>query len=796
VAVHADYIARADRHGQNDVVLCEINLKNAAGAETAVLRLADREFSDAADKQWWAKIKAIGSIDYGGSFLGSDYQYADTEVEIRAGTVVVGGSSLTIHELLDDYRWIGSRVELWQSFTDLTSANAHKIFFGEIAEVVAITPLGIKLHCVQKRDWVVRLPTARINRNDWPEADDKVIGMPVPIMMGNFMVKRKTLDPSFPSSPIVAAFAGIARGAVPTIMVAPGADGNQAKYLVCDNSKDVGLSDSVWHTVDGVSQRFAISSHAAVDTTDPYVLKTVATNYYLFNLAIMGASPFSGNNANNWFEAVRESKDYTLSGHAVLDFDAGYKLFKIQLPEIAPRGEFQSAQVRFWYSKNATGVTAPKFGITSAALGNWTANLAAAASTGHPSDTPLQYASTVVGGVARPIVKFDDVRQCQLYAEVFNAGDVVYIHRICLTMEYFPRERIQTLGAPIYSENQYNVLGRKADDNRTSPKYNKQAGHETTAEILYHDSPIWHHAIGSKDTVGGRYTGAASQIIEHPANMINFFLGQFCGIAEADVVDGTSEHGSFKDIRTDLADYEALGYWASDIGADDLISGLADQFLMQPFIFGTGSNAGKFGIFAWTKGGAADYRSTSDVYKFKLRDFVGKKFDAELSPIVGVKNQVTVNFDYDIRTKTFAESVFITDTDSRGWTGSAYARDQNTTAPDDRESQSADSVAAHGAKEYVVNMRECRDGATATEVRERIFDWLVEPLVLLEFNTWLNASDLERGQIIQTDDSLDSYQLYPKQGGGGSWSGKNFQVYRIARRATKPVTYKIFAVET
>jgi len=135
---------------------------------------------------------------------------------------------------------------------------------------------------------------------------------------------------------------------------------------------------------------------------------------------------------------------------------------------------------------------------------------------------------------------------------------------------------------------------------------------------------------------------------------------------------------------------------------------------------------------------------------------------------------VRVNYDYDLRTKTYAEQCFVSDTDSWGYSGSSESRDQAT----DRELTAASSVSLYGRREHVINLSMSNDPATATSIRNRAFDLMYRPRVTVRFTTFLNACDLERGMLIQLGDDFDSLMPYPLAaltapgwGGRSRWCG-------------------------
>lgn len=130
--------------------------------------------------------------------------------------------------------------------------------------------------------------------------------------------------------------------------------------------------------------------------------------------------------------------------------------------------------------------------------------------------------------------------------------------------------------------------------------------------------------------------------------------------------------------------------------------------------------------------------------------------------------------------------IYILTTNSDDGTGT---QDQNTTTPNNRESTAIQSVWRYGkVGEFSLDCDFIIDDTTAQELREHYFDYLKAPKWIVEFDTFLNVSDMVVNDIISFDSTiLDSYIKL----GGASWSGEKFVVLNIDR--TGQTDYHIVA---
>jgi hypothetical protein len=613
----------------------------------------------------------------------------------------------------------------------------------------------------------------------------------VPILIGDWDTTRRLLDLSG-TAQTNAAYAGIARGAFPVVSTDASESSTEApKYLLSDD--EMHTTNANGYLVDGSSGRLALS--ASVSVSNPIGGPAVMTlNDRTFFLCILGIDEHANTTTSSWNEASKESKAYDLTGYDLLDFDANQKILQVWLPEVSPLGDFVEASIRTWYSKNATG-TAPTYGVKNLTTpAEQLFNYTNAATAGYPSDIPLAGNVSTIS-TASVIDNWAQIGQSTLHAEVKSAGDELRIHRWAVIIEFKARQSIvRPARQEITREPRYPGVNPRSPLNILT----RDTASNIPASYAFNPS-LAAFGKGLKDgdhDVGGDgdYTGTADALIEHPADVVHWLAIERGGLAAANVTTAASTFGSFTDIRTTLANYKMLAHVSRYQNNDQFIQEVGAQFLVWFYRRNHAANQPWVAV-PWDTGTAVNYRSAAAPFKFAPKHMEGKQITADYTPISQVRNVVRVNFDQDLRTNSYGEQVFIDQADSRGWTGSAYARDQNGGAPDNRETLATESVTAYGEKEAVLNLSMVRDPATATDIRNRYFDLVYRPRVVVKFTTYLNAVDLERGMVITFDQEWDDSFPCPVLDSGGSWLGVGFRVVRVTRREAAQTLYNVEAVE-
>jgi hypothetical protein len=767
------FMALAESTRLTDIFLADITVPSYGANPSVVLRLSDREFTDPDGNRYHPFILEKSGIDYAGEFLENTWQPADMDLicaDLRFGFQPLGQSFST---LLYQYELVGATVLARLGAPNMATSEFRTIFEGEIAKTPDSDPVEIHLRCVQARAWVRPFPPRTIERNLYPNAPQDSIGIPIPVVYGFHGNRRWLLDlPTGLDKP--AYWAGIARGACPLIPADSGAAGSAPLYIRCEANgssiSDILMVDSSSSRLMGTQQATSVTDANGVDT-----IILSGTNYSQFKLFIPAIINGSLNTSLNWQECSRDEKGYDLAGYTTLDHGAGQRIFHAQLPDLSSLGTLISATAVIWYAKNASVTNHPTFGVRDGAGSFDLTTLSSAASSTFPSNTPIQFASRVI---ATQLSTWAGFVQNALYAEVGEAGSKLHIHRFGILVTFIPNTSVVRSGGsyqqPVYREGMYGTIWITVN-NPEERKFN---------------APTFSYPGGPFDDGSGTYTGSAGAGIEHPADIVRHILVNRGGLSPSTgFVTAASTFGSFTDIRSLLSGYKALLFQSNKADVEQIVQKIGEQFLIW-FYRRAHATGSPWVAVPWMTGLSQNYRSPTNQFVFTKR-YIEAVPRAPRSDVSRVRNVVRVNYDYDVRLGTYAQQCFISDTDSRGWNGSSEFRDEAA----NREVSAADSIARYGRRELVHNLMFCKDAATATSVRNRLFDWLYRPRVTVEFSSFLNAFDLERGMVIQLSEELDSVLHYPGPGSDGSWYGKNLVVESVARNEAGAVTYEIKAVE-
>lgn len=784
------FLTLADAREVGPVLLAEITLRTRGGSPGRTLRFSDRDFTDTDGNHWQPLIYAKTELDAAGRHLDDSWQPVDFDLVVGSQRLEFQSLTAELLSLLSEYEWTGSAVTVWQAFETLTDPTDWQIIFqGEVSSIEDMQPTEVTISCVQDRKWQVKFPPNTLNLNDYPELPTETAGLPAPILVGDWDTVRRLLDLSG-TAETNAAYAGIARGAFPLVAIDAAESSTEApNYFMSDGDMETAYDNA--YLVDSSTGRLALSATAA-KTNPAGGPATLLLTDRTFFLCILGVSAHANNTAPTWSESSKEDKAYNLTGYDALDFDANQKVLEQWLPSVSPLGEWVGSTVYIWYSKPATSAS-PTFGINNyaALIPDDLINITTAETAGQPSDIPLANTTNVIA--SSTIGTWGDLETCTLYADVGAAGDSMRVHRIALVIEFKASQAIVKATRTWYSPDEQSRIAPSNRRTRYPAKITEPASYSFNPSLLAYGTGVkdGNHTYGS----GGDFTGTNNLLIEHPADFVHWLLVEKTKglVPVASVTTGAATFGSFELARTTLANYKMLAHYGKEITVGRVLRDVSSQFLIW-FHRNNLIDGQLWRAIPWDVGASVDYRSAAAPFLFSPDNVDGVP-RVSYTSVSGVRNVVRVNFDHDLRTNSYAQEVFVSTTDSRGWTGSAYARDQNGGTPDDRETKGASSATTYGEKEEVLNLSLCRDAATATDVRDRYFDLMYRPRVVVNFRTHLNAVDLERGRVIKMSDDWDSIFPCPVLDSGGLWTNAAFRVLRVTRQETAATLYNVEAIE-
>jgi hypothetical protein len=753
------------------------------------------------DGQYWEEgIAEVGQINAGGAWLSSKWNPADLDIVLLDKKVTGQTVSQKLSNLFRTHEWVGATVLVQIAFDNTVSASDYRtIFKGRVEDWRDMDATGVLLYCAQDRNWSKAIPPNRVAKADFPYAPQNVHGTPRPILFGDWTQNASTIPTV--SSGYETAQAGVARGAFPVLIV------EQESASGGLTTPKVMLSDWDLHT-DPVRLMYyepaldvmAYSLTAPTITgTGPVYAQLASYQFYAFAAAIENETGGT-TTALNWQELIRTDKPYTLDGCCTLHYDNSQRVLQLLMPDIQELGTFVGAQAYIWYNKNASAGTHPRFGVKNSTTVDGLQDFAAGATTPSSDTVPNGFTAINVGptatGGTNSITGWADIKTTKLYADVRAATQIVQIFRFGLNILYKPFGRIVRPGVSRHGFGPGDSGARLGKEGRKTknPFINFRS---STQDVTTFDTPLYAYGKGLMDSghlsgaANGYYTGTSGALIDNPVELAHWALRELGGVSATEIENTTGIHGSFYDAAADIAGVKVTGQIAKDQPVEAFLEELGEQTLTWYFRKTTDPLA-KFAAINWSTGADQNYRDLSDLIDFNAAgSFVERgSFKVGRTARSQVANVVRVNYDYDPRTRSFGDQVFVSPEDSRVYSFGAFTTDGS------REASAITSDARYGRREITLNLTMVRDPFSATYVLTQMFDWRINPRVEVRFNTFMNALDLERGHIFRMGSDWNTFMPYPKAGSNGSWASKNFQVFSVTKLRSLPMRYAVVAIET
>jgi hypothetical protein len=773
-------------------ILAKITLTDTCGAGAKTLYFGMPAFTDPTGQPWDPLIAGLGQAHAGGTPWTNRWNPGDCDLRLKNERVAGQGVSETLLDLFAQYEWTDAPILIQYAFEGIAFVDGEfPILDGRVSKWKDMDSLGVTLYCTHNRDWGrAVIPPGTIELNAYPNAPKDTVGQRKQIAYGDWKTRREK-DTSLD---VASVYSGITRAPMPLLPISSqtAAGDDYPTLLVSD--KEVADDTRGIYIYENAVDQYAQIYTEPTESNPAGGPDTILFDQQQFIVPILPVAAYGTTTIGSIKELLREDKPIDLSGYSSLDYTGGNIEIQMTFGDSRPDGEFVSLELWIFYAKNAWSGTLGRWGIIQrvgfASLTSYTA-FGAGASTTFPSNTPIQVAGMTVDPTV--VGKWDDFNTAIIHIQTRDTGQKVDVHRIMPVVRYIPSGRILRpgrAGAPIFNVRTGQVVGR----------------HPGVSEIRAIDAKTFAFPVGVPDqnhdsgAPDGAYAGSPGALIEHPVDLVHWAKCELGGVTEAEIATG-SDLGSFTAAKTALSGYKIFGAIDREQRLEDWVAEIARQILCW-FPRKTGALNSPFCAIPWDPGTAANYRTEADPTIFTRGMIEKGSLKIGRTDVEDVANVIRVNFDYDGIAGTYAEQVFVTDTDSRGWTGSAFAQDQATTTPNDRQTQAGASIESFGRIEFVHNCPNIKDPATATDIRDRLFDWKVQPHVLTEFVTYVNAQDIERGHVLQLGADWDAPATdggaprpFPKPCSDGSWAGKNLMVYEKTRAAGLPNRYLIRAVE-
>jgi len=290
-------------------------------------------------------------------------------------------------------------------------------------------------------------------------------------------------------------------------------------------------------------------------------------------------------------------------------------------------------------------------------------------------------------------------------------------------------------------------------------------------------------AEGILEDASSTYGGTASVGIDTPFVIARYLLTEMGGVVSGDFTTGASTFGSFTQAITDL-NAKVTGDWQIHFGIyePESMGSLLARLLQQAPI--------NIWRSQWTnKWCATVYKQTPDTWDYFLDPYGNPysiSYDTDVidDPEVTSTEAVDCLSEIHVKYRLFAPTNSLTRDTWIGPSGSddgLGTRDQNTTAPNNRETLLSDSQTQLNVKTiYTIECDSHYLTTTSTAFRNYLADRYYRPRITLALTVWARFAGIEPGQILKiSDDWLDRIGPPPKYPYGTTakkWSDLNFFV--------------------
>ena len=291
----------------------------------------------------------------------------------------------------------------------------------------------------------------------------------------------------------------------------------------------------------------------------------------------------------------------------------------------------------------------------------------------------------------------------------------------------------------------------------------------------------------------GNLTGTANKLIEEPADVANAILMHYGGFGPFQSRAAGIEFGGFGSTRLVLATPTPhRGTFIFDEPAT--MGKVLDRIANQSLSF-IREQIDDNGVPVWrifTEVADVDteypellYRTTG--FGFHWDDFARDTFRASLTAIEDLSSNVRVRFGFHLP--------------SNEWSDEKYCNDHANNFATNGAAYQAAMLSVrnyyHVDNPIVIEAPDIWDPDSA----ERLCKWACDRLrrrrVLVEFDTFINALDLEPGHVITIDDEIGQRVVWPGDV-AGNWSAKRLNVTRVYPRRDegRPWLVHVRAIET
>jgi hypothetical protein len=721
-----------DRKNVETVLVAKVEMRTVYGNPGSTQYFGDRYMEatvDGANRVISGVVKDWGGFGYLADFANFESVVSDCSLVLSVQDIIQGFTiGQNVLERFQAQEVIGARLTIFQLAKWAGTWESRQVWKGIVREPAEVSTDGITLSAVDLTPMQGLTPNVVISKVDFPNAPETSIGQPVPIVYGDHVGCAP------PSKEGYAQMFGMnPRGGIPAVCIddSKSAIYKAGKYLaMCHGAKAYQATIGTSLLLSGHRDRTGVVNTNWTMTNTPGAPGTGKLEIELdwpMTGCYVGAMPMgiaTGNQASNPENAWDREYATTVSMTTGVGEN---KWLCATIPAVTPAGHIWTMAVNMWQvscvpdDKIDFGLWDPttsswvdvQLGVGSAAEGGYTKTVLSGNQTWDASDYELR-------------IKLLESAACTIRGIrlVFNyspsASPIPYRF-------FHPPRAVKTFSGLDYG---YDVA-----------QYKRRAMAEGTVPA---EVQVMANASGLQDDGSGTYTGTADALIEHAADQMHHIVGELSDLASTDIV-GSSDHGSFTAARTALGTYHKL---APIILEQQPVNQMLHRLAFQSRSVPIWNADGKRGIITLTPTPSANYRSGSTFDFYADEHFDAKSFKFGRTALERVVNQVYVDFDFDYGTNEFRKTTFVTESNSDNGFGT---RDQSA----GREFYAGYSQGRFQVvRDFHMEAYDVVNQGVAKQLRNWIFDWWWRSKLWIEFETYLNASDLSVGHVIQLGDEV------------------------------------------
>ena len=765
-----------DRKNVESVLVVKVELRTVYGNPGGTHYFGDRYMEatvDGANRVISGVVKDWGGFGYQADFVNFESVVSDCSLVLSVQDVIQGFTiDQNVLQRFQTNEVIGARLTIFQLAKWAGTWESRQVWKGIVREPSVVTSDGITLSAVDLTPMQGQTPNVVISKVGFPDAPEASIGRAVPIVYGDFLEFEPATYQTYAQWFGMGTFRGI-----PGICVDDAKDLTEkaGKWrFMCHGAKATSPNTGVALHSPGHRDRTRFGdTHWTLTNTAglPGTGSLEAEVDWPLTYCYMPGFPMGIATANTATNPERAwDRDYSTS--VTLATGSGQtEILQATIPAVSPSGTLVNLRVYLWVI-SCSPADKINFGL-------W-----------DPGSTSYVAVYQNIGGPGEDVWGVGclsgseawDVSEYQLRATIPENTTAV-IRAILLSFQYRPSNSLvpYRYNHPPPAVKTFSGLDYGYD----VAQYKRRVLAEGT-ELS--DIQVMAYASGLKDDGSGTYTGSADALVEHAADQMHHVLGELSDLASGDIA-GSSDHGSFTVARTALGSYHKLATAVLETGPiNQLLHRLAFQSRSVPIWNADGQR----GIITLTPEPAANYRSGSTFTFYADEHFDAKSFKFGRTSLERVVNQVYVDFDFDYGANEFRKTTFVSESDSDNGFGT---RDQSIV----REYYANTSQGRFQVvRDFHLKAYDVVNQGVAKQLRNFIFDWWYRSKLWIEFETYLNASDLSTGHVIQLGDEVIN-GLTPASPDDLYYTWDDFtwwvtHVHRIAGTATTP-RYRVRALE-